>query len=127
MNLVIHGTEPMRVLTGPEGFKSCQENRPTVVADGVTDIVHFAALMADEANTITPFEETAEGIESALEWKKSEEREWRNNELVRFDALVNTKEDAGLSAAAERAFRIVLRDYPQQVGFPDNDRPEFSP
>ena len=129
MNLVIHGTAPMRVLVGDignESFKPCQENRPTIVDDGVTDIVRFANLMADEAHTKTLYADTAEGIANALAYKEFEEREWRNAELFIFDAIVNTKEDAALSAAAERAFRIVLRDYPQQVGFPNNARPVFA-
>jgi hypothetical protein len=128
MNLVIHGNTPYRILVGDvgnEAFKSCQENREHIVDEGITDVVRFANLMADPAHTKTPYAETAEGIANALASKEIEEREWRNSELERFDAIINTKEDIAVSAAAERAFRVVLRDYPQQVGFPDNARPVF--
>ena len=127
MNLVIHGTTPTRLLTGEEGFKPCQENRTSIVDGGIPDTVRFANLMADVAYTKTPWAETADGIAAALSMKEMEERQWRNEELLNFDALINIKEDAALSAVSERAFRQVLRDYPQQVGFPDNPRPVFVP
>ncbi len=54
-------------------------------------------------------------------WHKAAEiRQWRNNELTFADTRVYILEDAGNTELAKkwRAYRQILRDLPDQAGFP---------
>lgn len=54
------------------------------------------------------------------------ERTWRNAELSKTDIDIYKAEDLGLDAAAYRAYRVALREYPQQLDFPNGTRPTLS-
>lgn len=56
---------------------------------------------------------------------KDSERAWRNEELTSLDFKINDYEDRGLDTGALRAYRVALRNHPQQSGFPDNGRPKL--
>lgn len=126
MNLTLHFEAPTRVLVSEdESFKSCQENRTQVVDGGIPDTERFKQIMADDSYTITPYKETAEGIANTLETKKFDERMWRNERIDQISYQINDIEDRGKDASTLRAFRIILRDYPQQPDFPNSKRPEL--
>jgi hypothetical protein len=119
MRLVMHGTAPQRVLVAEDksvDFKSCQENRKG-------DEQRFIDIMNNPDYVITKYEDTEEGISAALETKKMEERMWRNSEINSVSFEINDLEDRGQDASALRAFRVLLRDYPQQPDFPNGVRP----
>jgi hypothetical protein len=53
--------------------------------------------------------------------KADHEREWRDSELERTDALVILPD----YPADLTAYRQLLRDYPQTVDFPNGERPSY--
>ena len=72
-------------------------------------------------NTI--FDNGTHKIESAgvayVKTKEEAEREWRDSELLRTDALVILP-DFPVNLLP---YRVELRDYPEQEDFPDGERP----
>lgn len=62
-----------------------------------------------------------EEIEEAANYLlASEERAWRDSELLKADIEVNKAADtASVSEQPWRQYRVALRDWPQSVGFPD--------
>lgn len=59
--------------------------------------------------------------------KSEEERIWRNSELSRADIeLLKVQDGDGTGLVSDwRAYRVALRNYPQQEGFPNCERPKF--
>lgn len=62
-------------------------------------------------------------------WTDAAERAWRDAELLRADAQIMKAEDADPSAVGTviewRGYRIALRNWPQDVNFPNpNHRPD---
>ena len=58
----------------------------------------------------------------------SPEREWRNSELFRADIEIYKIQDGGAgSIASWRAYRKLLRDWPQHPGFPNKIHRPSSP
>ena len=53
------------------------------------------------------------------------ERQWRDMKLQEMDILINILEDEGKDISNVRAFRVTLRNYPSQDGFPYNKRPVY--
>jgi len=66
-----------------------------------------------EKHSISVYDAPAEAI------KISQERNWRDNELVRTDELVRLPD----YPVDLTIYREELRDYPQQVDFPNGTRP----
>ncbi|MCW8336151.1 phage tail assembly chaperone [Vibrio paucivorans] len=62
--------------------------------------------------------------EPTIEEKERIERKWRDTELFTVDHTINQLDDNGLDSNIYRQYRIALRDYPQQEGFPYSPRPE---
>lgn len=62
-----------------------------------------------------------EEIEEAANYlRASEERSWRDSELLKADIEVNKAADGAITTEqAWRKYRVALRDWPQSVGFPD--------
>lgn len=56
------------------------------------------------------------------------ERGWRDLELARADIeLLKVQDGDGTGLASDwRAYRVALRNYPQQEGFPNCERPKFN-
>ena len=63
---------------------------------------------------------------STQEELASSERGWRDAELKVIDIEILKAEDDGSDTSTLRAFRWVLRDYPQQVNFPNGNRPSLT-
>lgn len=61
----------------------------------------------------------------SLEQRQNVERLWRNTEIDLISFKINDLEDRGQDASALRAFRIILRGYPQQADFPNGQRPSM--
>ena len=55
-----------------------------------------------------------------------QERAWRDNVLPLVDYQINTLEDYGRDASHLRAYRVALRNYPQQPDFPNGERPTLN-
>ena len=55
------------------------------------------------------------------------ERLWRNAELARADIEINKLTDAGLEAQAWKAYRIALRNWPENTNFPCTDQRPVAP
>jgi len=51
--------------------------------------------------------------------KKAKERSWRDSELLRTDELVKLP-DYPVNLLA---YRVLLRDYPEALNYPNGDRP----
>jgi hypothetical protein len=62
-----------------------------------------------------------------LEAKKNSERAWRDSELKDSDLQIvqALAGELGRNLNALKTYRQALRDYPNQAGFPDNQRPEL--
>lgn len=67
--------------------------------------------------------EQVELAEFEQQQKSVVEREWRDSELERTDAMVALTDRP--DHAAYLAYRQKLREYPQQAGFPNVDRPQL--
>jgi hypothetical protein len=57
------------------------------------------------------------------EEKSTQERSWRDSELRTADIDILKAEDNAVDTSSLRTYRQVLRDYPQQVDFPNGTRP----
>jgi len=79
------------------------------VADGKATVEYYAGSAREAADTLAEVANT--------------ERSWRDAELAKTDIDIYKLEDAGLDATAYRAYRMALRDYPQQSDFPNGTRP----
>ncbi len=67
--------------------------------------------------------EQTDVIEADPKDKALAEREWRDSELSRTDAIVVVTDRSDHDAYL--AYRQKLRQYPQQDGFPDIERPQL--
>lgn len=70
-----------------------------------------------------------EGSKEANIIEASIERSWRDGELKRADAIINTMEDSGDSEGPKpwRQYRVALRDWPASEFFPNPDKRPVSP
>ena len=87
---------------------------------------HYSAMLrevADGEATVEYYAGSAREAADSLAELVNAERAWRNAELSKSDIDIYKLEDAGLDATAYRAYRMVLRDYPQQPDFPNGARP----
>lgn len=64
-------------------------------------------------------DETAKAIERAITLTASAHAK-REALLVIADRIVNTMEDGGMDITTMRAYRVALRNIPQQDGFPES-------
>ena len=87
---------------------------------------HYAAMLrevADGEATVEYYAGSDRETADALAELVNSERAWRDAELAKTDIDIYKLEDAGLDATAYRAYRMALRDYPQQPDFPNGTRP----
>ncbi len=87
---------------------------------------HYSAMLREVADgnaTIEYYAGSAREAADALSDLVNTERSWRDAELAKADIDIYKLEDAGLDATAYRAYRMALRDYPQQPDFPNGARP----
>lgn len=87
---------------------------------------HYSAMLREVADgnaTVEYYAGSARETADALAELINSERSWRDAELSKTDIDIYKLEDAGLDATAYRAYRIALRDYPQQPDFPNGARP----
>lgn len=64
-----------------------------------------------------------------LQIKASQERVWRDNELVRSDRELNKVQDGDSSGTVSswREYRTLLRDWPENEFFPDSSKRPVAP
>jgi hypothetical protein len=79
--------------------------------------------VADGEATVEYYSGSAREAEDALADLANTERSWRDAELAKTDVDIYKLEDAGLDATGHRAYRMALREYPQQSDFPNGTRP----
>lgn len=87
---------------------------------------HYSAMLrevADGEATVEYYAGSDRETADALAELVNAERAWRDAELAKTDIDIYKLEDAGLDATAYRAYRMALRDYPQQPDFPNGTRP----
>jgi hypothetical protein len=87
---------------------------------------HYSAMLREVADgnaTIEYYAGSAREAADALADLANTERSWRDAELAKTDIDIYKLEDASSSATAYRAYRVALRDYPQQPDFPNGTRP----
>lgn len=90
------------------------------------DTAEYDAAIADPANTVVDYVNTAEYAEEVAANKVDEELRWRDFNLENQNAIVADLEDRGAPQGeinSAKALRVSLRDYPQEVDFPNGIRP----
>lgn len=95
--------------------------------DEITDCIIDDGIAVPRNNSdissLPTWSTSPEFIAQELQRKVFTERAWRNSEIDLISFKINDLEDRGKDASALRAYRIVLRDYPQQPDFPNGTRP----
>jgi hypothetical protein len=75
---------------------------------------------AGEAEII-PFDKASAATKEA----ESEARGWRDGELAKADIEINKLDDEDGNSSDYRAYRIVLREWPDTAQFPNGTKPEL--
>jgi len=87
---------------------------------------HYSAMLrevADGEATVEYYAGSDREAADALADLVNTERSWRDAELAKADIEIYKLEDVSSPATAYRAYRVALRDYPQQPDFPNGTRP----
>lgn len=83
---------------------------------------HYAQMLAEISEGTAEVKAFDHDAQAKID-KAAEERAWRDAELDAADKAINTIEDVGGDATNFHKYRVALRDYPQQQGFPECARP----